>query len=153
MFYVLDDKKAEPHCQYKDSLPQQLPLGVVCFIAIIYYSYTMLKSENKLNSTEFKQVFENGQRLHTDSLTIIYTKFEGPVPKIFKAAVVVSKKHTKSAIKRNYKRRVIWHALSVLYKESLIPNNISLVFILKKNALYTRPRDLQEEMKKIITKI
>lgn len=109
----------------------------------------MLSKRHKLNSQEFKTVFDNGKTVHSDYFTVKYLSHQD----VFKAAVAVSKKHTKTAVRRNYKRRVIYNAIVQLYKEEPTRDHIYAIFILKKNALETKPIEIKQDIGILLEKI
>ena len=76
----------------------------------------MLAKSHKLNTADFKNVFENGQTKHSDYFTVKYLTSQTET----KVAVVVSKKNYKTAVERNYKRRVIYNICKQLPNYLLI---------------------------------
>jgi ribonuclease P protein component len=63
----------------------------------------MLSKKERLTRDEFNQFFTRGRRFHSPSLQIIFSPHD-----TFHAAVVVSKKVSKLAVKRNKLRRRIY---------------------------------------------
>lgn len=109
----------------------------------------MLGKNYKLNSVQFKIVFDNGRTIHSNVLAIKYLTGQDD----FRAAAVVSKKHTKTAVLRNYKRRIIYNILKNLQNQDTVPPNTHLIIILKKTGLNQTPSVLEQEIKSIIKKI
>jgi ribonuclease P protein component len=72
----------------------------------------MLKKNNRLSRTEFSKYFKTGKRFHFDELTVVYS----PAP-TFLCAVVVSKKVSKGAVRRNTLKRRVYARLSKIQKE------------------------------------
>lgn len=66
----------------------------------------MLKRSERLNRQQFSELGRNGKRFHSDVATISFTKHTN-----FHAAVVVSKKVSKSAVVRNTFRRRVYALL------------------------------------------
>ena len=110
----------------------------------------MLKAKNKLNSVEFSKVFFKGKKLHSDNLMVTYLS---GMPQ-FKAAVVVSKKQTKTAILRNYKRRVVFNAIDSVNKEyAQNTNGVHLVVMVKKGSLGISYAQIEKEIGQLIQRI
>ena len=70
----------------------------------------MLPKSHKLNSVEFKAVFDGGKTIHTDHF-MVKTVPQTDHSRGLQAAVVVSKKISKKAVDRNRLRRQIFAAL------------------------------------------
>lgn len=66
----------------------------------------MLKKAERLGRADFARFFKAGRRFHGDHLTIVFT----PYPTLH-GSVVISKKVTKSAVKRNLLRRRLYSQL------------------------------------------
>jgi len=75
----------------------------------------MLKKANRLSRTQFTEYFRLGKRHHFEHLTVIYS----PTPTFF-AAVVVGKKISKGAVRRNTLKRRVLARLSQVQKESAV---------------------------------
>lgn len=110
----------------------------------------MLASQYKLNSVEFKKVFNMGKKIHTDNYMVIYLSGQ----KTFKCATVVSKKHAKTAIMRNHKRRQIFNSVAVLRnnKPESLPD-IWMIVIIKKKSLSIGYTQILTELQQVIHKI
>ena len=90
-----------------------LSLRIGCEYNTTYFS-TMFKKAHRLSTREFNHFFSAGKKHHSKHLTII----THPHPTL-KVAVVVGKKVSKSAVKRNvYKRRVLALLKEVLGDQS-----------------------------------
>ncbi|MCA9363622.1 ribonuclease P protein component [Candidatus Kaiserbacteria bacterium] len=63
----------------------------------------MVRKKERLSTKEFSRFFSLGKRLHSPSLTLVYTKAIG-----LSVAVVVSKKVARSAVMRNHLRRRLY---------------------------------------------
>ncbi len=96
----------------------------------------MLAKEERLSREAFTRYFASGKRFHSDVLTVIYT----PGPRLL-GAVVVSKKVSKSAVKRNTLRRRLYAALRITGAAGLT----GAVIVVAKPALATLPRASQHE--------
>lgn len=72
----------------------------------------MLKKQDRLSKTEFDTYFASGKRFHFAHLTIIFSPFPS-----LRGTVVVGKKVSKSAIRRNTLRRRIYARLRLLGAE------------------------------------
>jgi len=72
----------------------------------------MLKKTNRLTKAQFDQYFKSGKKHHFSHLTIIYQ----PFPTLL-GSVVVGKKVSKSAVRRNTLRRRVYARFTVLTSE------------------------------------
>ena len=110
----------------------------------------MLPSKHKLNSVQFKTTFDTGKQLHTDHLFVKYLHNQDD----FRAAAVVSKKHSKTAILRNYKRRQIFNALkNIHHNDPSLLQGVWMTVMLKKDALQMSATSIQKELQQGIAKI
>lgn len=110
----------------------------------------MLQTKHKLNSILFSKTFSGGKKIHSDNLMVIYKSDMAN----FKAAVVVSKKQTKTAILRNYKRRQVFNVVNDLYKEdSHKLTKIHMIVMVKKGSLGIKYAQIKQEMERVISKI
>lgn len=110
----------------------------------------MLSASLKLNSTQFTTVFETGRTIHSDYLTIKYLTGQSN----FRAAATVSKKHTKTAVLRNYKRRMLYNIVKDIQTNTpALLENKHVIVILKKNALTVAGSDLRDQLQVMIEKI
>ena len=73
----------------------------------------MLKKSNRLSRTQFTEYFRSGKKYHYEHLTIIYTPTLS-----FAGAVVVSKKVSKSAVRRNTLKRRVFARLAHIQTET-----------------------------------
>jgi len=97
----------------------------------------MLQKVNRLTTAEFEQYYKQAKRSHFDHLTISYL----PLP-TFKVAVVVGKKVSKRAVKRNMVRRRIFALLAKIHFEQ----SLTGVFIVHVKPSYlTLPRTAANE--------
>ncbi len=71
----------------------------------------MLAKQNRLSRTDFSKYFKTGKRTHSPAATLIISP-----NKEFHGAVVVSKKVSKLAVKRNTLRRRVYTQLYNAYK-------------------------------------
>jgi len=83
----------------------------------------MLKKIHKLNTEEFKKLFDNGKKKHSDTFFIIYSNN----PRTYKIGISTPKKKFKTAILRNSQKRKIYNFL----QNQNIPNQ-NIIFVLKK---------------------
>lgn len=72
----------------------------------------MLAKQNRLSREEFTKYFKTGKRTNSPEATLIVSKCDH-----FHGAVVVSKKVSKRAVKRNTLRRRVYSQLYSLYKK------------------------------------
>jgi len=72
----------------------------------------MLKKENRLSTAQFDSYFKKGKRFHFEHSTVIYHDY----PTLL-CAVVVGKKVSKIAVRRNTIRRRIYSRFTVCQKE------------------------------------
>jgi ribonuclease P protein component len=72
----------------------------------------MLKKSNRLSRTEFSEYFKTGKRYHFDHVTVVYSPAQ-----TFLCAVVVSKKVSKGAVRRNTLKRRVYTRLAKFQKE------------------------------------
>jgi|GEM_PF-4290753 len=110
----------------------------------------MLPSGNKLNSVEFKTTFEKARKVHTANLMVCIL---GEQEK-FKSAVVVSKKESRTAIMRNYKRRVVFNVLAEVYgmnKKYMDDKHIIVLF--KKKSLSIGYTQIGDQIKEALSKV
>ncbi len=96
----------------------------------------MLPKQARLSRDAFTRYFASGVRYHSPTLTVIYT----PGPALL-GAVVVSKKVSKSAVKRNTIRRRLYAALRTAATAGLT----GAVIVVVKPPLATLPRVAQHE--------
>lgn len=86
----------------------------------------MLKRSERLNRQQFSELGRSGKRFHCDVATISFTKHGH-----FHAAVVVSKKVSKSAVTRNTFRRRVY---ALLYQAKLAGQTGVFVVVVKPEA-------------------
>ena len=96
----------------------------------------MLKKRFKLNTSEFKEVFNFGKTtkyplflLRTKDNTLSYSRF----------AVVVSKKIAKKAVERNYIKRKFFHALETVVSKY---SKADYIFVLNSSIKDLQYKDL-----------
>ncbi len=101
----------------------------------------MLKKRFKLNTSEFKEVFNFGKTTK-HPLFVLKTKENNlPYPRF---AVVVSKKIAKKAVDRNYIRRKFFHALEETIS---IYSNMDYIFVLNSSTKDLQYKDLLTNLK------
>lgn len=98
----------------------------------------MFKKENRLSRNEFSEYFKKGKRHQFPHLTIIIT----PSNKN-KVAVVVGKKVSKLAIRRNILKRRIYSKLKEFLSENKKNNYVVIVIV--KSSYNNLPRKLANE--------
>ncbi len=74
----------------------------------------MLKKAYKLNTSEFKEVFNFGKTIQTPIGLVKYKKGDKLFPRF---AVVVSKKISKKAVERNLFKRRVFASIQELYQD------------------------------------
>ncbi len=74
----------------------------------------MLPRTQRLTRQEFTDFFATGKRLHSPSLTLMYTPHER-----FRASAVISKKVAKGAVARNKFRRRVYAVFESSVREGL----------------------------------
>jgi ribonuclease P protein component len=90
----------------------------------------MFKKAHRLTTKEFNQFFKAGKKHHSPHLTVI----THPYPTL-KVAVVVGKKVSKTAVKRNlFKRRILAQLTT------LLANKTGVFIVLVKPSFATLPR-------------
>lgn len=101
----------------------------------------MFKKRHRLNTSEFKEVFNFGKSIKT---SLFLVKIKENNKKYSRFAVVVSKKISKRAIERNYIKRKFYHALKEV--SSVFPKN-DYVFILNSEIKDIQYKDLMNKIK------
>jgi len=92
----------------------------------------MLAKRNRLSKRQFDAFFAKGKRFHFPHCTIIYT----PHPE-FHGSVVVGKKVTKRAVKRNTIRRRVY---AQLYQQLKTNNQVGVFIVIVKPSYLTLTR-------------
>jgi ribonuclease P protein component len=82
----------------------------------------MFKKTERLNRTHFAEFFKTGRRFNSPALTLVYRP---QVP--FKAAVVVGKKVSKSAVDRNRTRRRLYAAAARFRDQYVVTTGVCIV--------------------------
>jgi ribonuclease P protein component len=103
----------------------------------------MLKKAFKLNTSEFKEVFNFGKTIKTP-LGII--KYKKGIKKYPRFAVVVSKKISKKATERNYQKRRVFAAIKECYS---VFGVFDYILILNSEIKSIQYKDLITEFKNI----
>lgn len=103
----------------------------------------MFKKQYRLNTSEFKEVFNFGKTVKTP-LFLVKSKVNNKANSRF--SVVVSKKISKKAVERNYLKRRFYHALKEVY--SIFPKN-DYVFILNSEIKDIQYKDLIKKIKEL----
>ena len=106
----------------------------------------MLPKKNRLNIKEYKEVFSAGKTVHTPLLMIKVEK--NTENKRF--SVVVPKKVLKKAYQRNALRRYVYN---VIREKIDIINNVSVIFILKKEFNNSNEEGLKKEIEEQLKKL
>ena len=102
----------------------------------------MFKKKERLKRVEFSRFFSLGTKYHSPIATLVYTKNE-----IFHAAVVVSKKVSKSAVKRNKIRRRVYNVIRNTNKTGVF------IFILKPKSIELSFEELKKSIVELINKV
>ena len=103
----------------------------------------MLKKRFKLNTSEFKEVFNFGKTIKTP-LFLIKTK-QNNLP-YSRFAVVVSKKISKKAVERNYIKR---RCMSAIKEGVKLKGNFDCIFILNSSIKDIQYKDLLNNLQQI----
>lgn len=103
----------------------------------------MLKKVHKLNTSEFKEVFNFGKTIKNPLFIIKYKKGQKNFARF---AVVVSKKISKKAVQRNVLKRRFFAALKELYPIFPVSDYIFILNLEVKDLQY---KDLLENLKQI----
>lgn len=98
----------------------------------------MFKKSKRLTTSEFSVYFKTGKRKHFTHLTVI----TAPLPKDHKVSVVVGKKVSKSAVRRNALRRRVY---AVLKRYSETTALIGVVIVVLKPSFNGLPKKTAEE--------
>jgi len=110
----------------------------------------MLQAKHKLNSVQFTKIFSCGKKLHSNNLVLTYLSGNNN----FASAVVVSKKQTKTAILRNYKRRVVFNVIKTLHEDNKeVLSGVHMIVMIKKGSLGISYAQILEELEVLMTKI
>jgi ribonuclease P protein component len=103
----------------------------------------MFKKTHRLNTSEFKEVFNFGKTINTPLFLI---KAKENKLKHSRFAVAVSKKISKKAVERNHLKRRFIHALKEVC--NMLPNK-DYVFILNSQIKDIQYKDLLNNLKQI----
>lgn len=103
----------------------------------------MLKKAHKLNTSEFKEVFNFGKTIKNPLFIIKYKKSKKPFARF---AVVVSKKISKKAVDRNLLKRRVYSAIQEVYTTFSV---FDYIFILSSEVKDIQYKDLLENLKQI----
>lgn len=106
----------------------------------------MLKKKNRLSKKEFNRFFSSGKRHHSPTLLVVYVPHSE-----FHAAVVVSKKIAKNAVKRNKIRRRVYGILHGLFKTSGVTG--VYIVVVKQSAVVPTVTTLKEELTTLLGRI
>lgn len=106
----------------------------------------MLPAYQRLNSQEVAAVFAKSKRLRGNLVHINYR-----VDDSTKAAAVVGKKLARSAVRRNYLRRRLYHTLRNTWND--IPEHIHLVLILTPQGVQSSFQNLEREVHALLEEI
>ena len=109
----------------------------------------MLPKKHKLNSSQFATLFKTGASVSSPFFVVKYLRNQEG----FRSAVVVSKKHLKTAVGRNYKRRVVYNLLWDVYKLRGRPGETHLILILTPRGLRARQEEIREELGALLEKL
>ncbi len=112
---------------------------------------SMFKKRERLTRAEFTTFFKHGKRYHSPNFTLIYapTESQGDSGRV---AVVVSKKVSKSAVKRNRIRRKVYSLLFQCSKGIKTPFGVCIVLV-KPGATLLSKAKLQEEFFQVVKKV
>lgn len=104
----------------------------------------MLPKKKRVNKKDFEFIIKNGKTLYSSLFSFYYTKSEAP-----HYAFVAPKKFFKRAIKRNKYRRIGFNLLkNINYKD-----NISGIFIYKKDSLLATKEEIGQNIEFLFKKI
>lgn len=105
----------------------------------------MLRRSKRINSSGVKLVLSKGANQKTPHF--VFKRFKNELG-WNRYAIVISKKVEKSAVKRNYKRRQIYH----IFKELDVPSQSSfdIVLLAKKSLLTLSFQDLKDSIKQYL---
>jgi len=106
----------------------------------------VLKKENRLSQrSDILKVKEDGELINASLLSLLI--YRNKDKKIKRFGVVVSKKISKRAVDRNKVKRLIMESL----KNNLnkIEGGLEILFLVKKNILGKKYKEVEEEVKKI----
>lgn len=104
----------------------------------------MLKRKERLDSKTFSLTFKQGKRINNEHVTGIYFS-----KNCFKAAVVVSKKIEKKAVKRNFWRRRVY----ALIREIKTDKVGYFIFLIKAKGVSLNRKDFNKIIKAEIKEI
>ena len=110
----------------------------------------MLKKTQKLNRENFTTVFKQGKVCHSPhfSLRLISAQKNDNM----RAAVVVSKKIEKQAVKRNQTRRRVYYALKKVLGSGN-HGNYWMIIIVKKSIRDISSETIQKEIEQLLKKV
>ena len=105
----------------------------------------MLKKRHRLTKNAFDRYFKTGQRVHTPLVQLIYTPDE-----VFHGAVVVGKKVSRQAVRRNQLRRRVY---SQVYRWWQDTNQTGVyIVVLKPDANTASKTELHEAVISVLNK-
>jgi len=111
----------------------------------------MIRKQNKLNSVEFSKVFTEGSWVRSDFFTLKYLDMGF---REMKCAATVSKKYTKTAILRNYKRRQIYNLLRnhLSKKNDTLHTGYGIILVLSKLGVGEGFGELEKDFDELMKK-
>ncbi|MBD3250834.1 MAG: hypothetical protein GF381_04695 [Candidatus Pacebacteria bacterium] len=110
----------------------------------------MLSKQNRLNLAleESRTIFHNSKKLHSPDFICFYRP-----ARRFKAAVVIPKKFTKLAVKRNQVKRKVYQQIKEVFLTDQEPANFELV-VLQKTQLKTNwEQALKSTFQKLVDEV
>lgn len=106
----------------------------------------MFRKNQRINSEEFKKVFEKSKQKNSKSFLFKFLKDEKvKKPKI---SVVIPKKVEKGAVKRNLLKRRFYNTIKEELKESFFP--YYFIFIIKKEAKKISFNEIKIEIREVL---
>ena len=105
----------------------------------------MLAKKNRLNRDEFSKYFKTGKRTHSPVATLIVSPHD-----TFHGAVVVSKKVSKKAVKRNTLRR---RAYAQLYNRFKKQNTGVYILVLKPPIANLTRQEQHQKLAELIAQV
>lgn len=107
----------------------------------------MLPKKQRLTTKEFDQAFKDGRGIQVADFAIKKSKSDKS-----KFAVVVSKKVSGTAVKRNTIKKKVYNAIKNLSKRHSLAPQMSVIVFVRKDKSDTNIKDIEGEIKDLFVK-